>query len=118
MGNMGSLFVSSGKGKKIPMYSLKTIVEEYKIENAVLKMDCEGCEYNLLNEDDETLKKFNRIVLEFHYGYKNIDYKLRNTGFSTKAFIVSKRGGNDPRLKSMALNNRDYTYGLLYAKLI
>ena len=35
---------------KIKMYSLETLLNENGIDGAILKMDCEGCEYNLLNE--------------------------------------------------------------------
>ena len=34
--------------------------------------DCEGCEYNLLNEDCDILKKFKRIQLEYHHGYNKL----------------------------------------------
>jgi len=96
------------------------LINEFDIKEAVLKMDCEGCEYNILNEDDVVLKKFKRIVLEFHYGYKNIESKLKHAGFSTEVLRIQKhRGdGGEPSLKSMALKNNDYTGGILYAELI
>jgi hypothetical protein len=81
-------------------------------------MDCKGCEYALLEKDDETLKKFKKIVLEFHYGYKNIESKLRNAGFYTEVLRIEKSYGEDPSLKSMALKNNDYTLGILYAELL
>jgi len=114
----GLVLVSSNKGKEVKLYSLKMLINEFDIKEAVLKMDCEGCEYNILNEDDNVLKKFKRIVLEFHYGYKNIESKLRNAGFSTKILVINKSSGKEPSLKSMALKNNDYTYGILYAELI
>ena len=47
----------------------------------MLKMDCEGCEYDsILNTDDEILKKFSTIILEYHYGYQNLVEKLETTG--------------------------------------
>jgi FkbM family methyltransferase len=114
----GLVLVSSNKGKEVKLYSLEMLINEFDIKEAVLKMDCEGCEYNILNEDDDVLKKFKRIVLEFHYGYKNIESKLRNAGFSTKILVINKSSGKEPSLKSMALKNNDYTYGILYAELI
>jgi len=81
-------------------------------------MDFEGCEYASLEEEDETLKKFKKIVLEFHYGYKNIEIKLRNAGFYTEVLRIEKFYEEDSSLKSMALKNNDYTFGILYAELI
>ena len=69
-------------GTKIKILSLKTLLDTYNIENAVLKVDCEGCEYNLLKEDNDTLKKFKRIQIEFHYGYEKLKKKLEDSGFT------------------------------------
>jgi len=112
------LLVSSGEGKEVKLYSLKILLKEFGIKEALLKMDCEGCEYNLLNEDDDVLRKFKRIVLEFHYGYRNIESKLKNAGFSTNVLRIKKSDGKDPSLKSSAQKNNDYTYGLLFAEFI
>jgi hypothetical protein len=94
------------------------LINEFNIKEALLKIDCEGCEYNILYEDDVVLKKFKRIVLEFHYGYKNIESKFKHAGFSTEVLRIQKSSGDEPSLKSMALKNNDYTFGILYAELI
>ncbi|MEM2053560.1 MAG: FkbM family methyltransferase, partial [Thermoplasmata archaeon] len=65
-------------------YSLKTLVNKYNIDSGILKMDCEGCEYNLLNEDDEIIKKFAMIQIEYHYGYEKLVDKLKECGFAIK----------------------------------
>ena len=52
----GSVLVESKHGKKIPIYSLKSLIEEYNLKFPLLKIDCEGCEYNLLNEADDVIK--------------------------------------------------------------
>jgi len=113
-----ALLKPSSKGLKVKSHSLETLLNLYNINKAILKMDCEGCEYQILNENISALRKFKRIELEFHYGYRNIENKLRSAGFSTKVLSVSKSGGRDSDLKSMALKNNDYTFGLLYAELI
>ena len=113
-----AILVASNEGKEIRMYSLKMLLNEFDIKEAVLKMDCEGCEYNILNEEEDVLRKYKRIMLEFHYGYQNIENKLKNAGFSTEAIRIQKFGREDPSLKSMALKNNDYTIGLLYSELI
>ena len=72
-------------GVKIPKLSLEEILSAYNSSNFVLKLDCEGCEYDvLLNSPDQILNKFDAILLEFHSGFKNISYRLKNLGFSIK----------------------------------
>ena len=81
----GASLTSASTGTKIPLFSLKNILEQNKLNSAVLKMDCEGCEYDsILNTDDEILKKFSTIIIEYHYGYQNLVEKLENCGFQVK----------------------------------
>lgn len=78
----GSDLKSSKEGVEIRTLSLMTLLKENNFETAVLKMDCEGCEYNILNEDNDTLRKFKRIMIEYHYGYDALKTKLENCGFT------------------------------------
>ena len=81
----GASLTSASTGTKIPLFSLKNILEQNNLDSAVLKMDCEGCEYDsILNADDEILKKFSTIIIEYHYGYQNLVEKLENCGFQVK----------------------------------
>jgi hypothetical protein len=65
--------------------SLEEVVEYYKIIPEFLKIDCEGCEYDIiLNSSDRILQSFSHILVEYHYGYKKIQKKLENCGFQTK----------------------------------
>lgn len=82
--SIGSSLIASNDGKEIQIYSLKTLLNKYEIENAVLKMDCEGCEHNLLDEDYEVLRRFNLIQIEYHYGYEKLKEKLEKCGFNVK----------------------------------
>jgi FkbM family methyltransferase len=75
---------NSDKGMKIPLYSLKTLIAQYQVHEAVLKMDCEGCEYNILKENNEILRKFKQIQIEYHYGYVELKNKLMNAGFDVR----------------------------------
>ena len=72
-------------GSKIDLITLKDILEEYthpSDDYIILKMDCEGCEYeSILSADKNTLQKFNHIMIEYHYGYKNLRDKLIESGF-------------------------------------
>jgi len=82
-----------GEGVKIPMYSLNTIVSKFNVEKgSVLKVDCEGCEYDLFrNASKETLEQFERIQIEYHYGYKELVNILKKNGFKTKNTIPKYR---------------------------
>jgi FkbM family methyltransferase len=78
-----------GQGVKIPMYSLNTIVSKFNVEKgSVLKVDCEGCEYDLFrNASKEALERFDQIEMEYHYGYKELVNILKKNGFKTKNTI-------------------------------
>jgi len=113
-----SLLKSSDKGVKVKIYSLETLLNQYNIDKAILKMDCEGCEYKMLNEDISTLRKFKKIQMEFHYGFKALERKLNDAGFLVKVFDIHKPGLRvDPELKKMALKNSDYWEGYIFATL-
>jgi len=73
------------KGKSIAIITLEDIVNNYLTfrDSAILKVDCEGCEYGvILSTPDNTLQKFNQIMIEYYHGYKNLEAKLRSTGFA------------------------------------
>jgi len=70
-------------GKPVEIKSLKYIVDNYKIDKCVLKMDCEGCEYDaLLSLDNDTILHFDEIMLEYHYGYENLKKFLEYSGYN------------------------------------
>ena len=73
------------EGRKIRIESLDEIVKKFNLKHAALKVDCEGCEYDLiLNASDEALKAFDQIIMEYHYGYRNLVKRLRQAGFEVK----------------------------------
>lgn len=100
----GNELTQADHGMRIKIFSLKTLLNDYKIDDAILKMDCEGCEYNLLNENNDTLRKFNRIQIEYHYGYEKLKNKLESAGFHVKY--------TDPVIGA---NNKNMHMGYLYA---
>ena len=106
----GTNLKSSNEGTEIKTITLKTLLKEYDYESPVLKMDCEGCEYNLLKEDNDTLKKFKRIQIEYHYGYEKLKEKLENCGFDvtfTKPVHIYNKDASNPNM----------VIGQIYAKL-
>ncbi len=82
------------KGKIIDVTTLDALVKKYKIDNAVLKIDCEGYEYEIIEGARvDILRKFKTITLEYHYGYRSLEAKLRKAGFKTRhtePFYMSK----------------------------
>ena len=109
--SISSSLISFNSGKAIPIYSLKTLLKMYKIKNAIVKMDCEGCEYALLEEDDETLKNIDMIQIEYHYGYSNLIEKLKKVGFQVEYMKAQASYNKDAENPNMML-------GWIYAKRI
>lgn len=81
-------------GKRIPVTTLNSLVNKYHLEGAVLKIDCEGYEYEIIqNASTKLLRKFKTIVMEYHYGFRTLEDKLIDSGFSvrhTVPFYVRK----------------------------
>jgi FkbM family methyltransferase len=76
------------KGRKVKVSSLSDVVERFRIKDAVLKMDCEGCEYGIvLDSDGKTLGSFSEMAIEAHHGYLNLERKLRASGFTVERSV-------------------------------
>ena len=77
------------EGIRIPVLTLEDILSYNDLLNAespILKMDCEGCEYaTILSADKHILQKFSHIMIEYHYGYKNLKEKIEKSGFKVLA---------------------------------
>jgi len=63
---------------------LKDIVDLFEGEPiGLLKMDCEGCEYAVLNSlDNDTYKKIEKIYMEYHNGLQNLPEILNKNGYT------------------------------------
>jgi len=99
----------SKEGVEIRIISLKTLLKENNFDTAVLKMDCEGCEYNIVNEQDETLRKFKQIQMEYHYGYEKLKSKLEDAGFTVRYTEPTKSYNKEATNPNMSL-------GYIYAE--
>ncbi|WP_080561877.1 FkbM family methyltransferase [Saccharolobus islandicus] len=51
---------------KIPKVTLKKILNEYVNDPYLLKIDCEGCEFNLILNEYNDVSVFENIILEYH----------------------------------------------------
>lgn len=87
---MRSILRQFPKGIKISTITLDEIIKKFQIKNnAILKLDCEGCEYDvILNASDSTLNHFSVIQIEYHNGFKNLKTRLINLGFEVSNPIV------------------------------
>jgi hypothetical protein len=66
-----------------PVITLDDLVQRLAIDPDILKVDCEGCEYDvILSSCPEILAKFSYVQIEYHYGYKNLAKKLEGCGFN------------------------------------
>jgi FkbM family methyltransferase len=92
----------SHEGVNIPYLTLEQILNENKLKagEAVLKMDCEGCEYDaILSASKEVLRRFSYVWIEYHNGYKNLRKKLEFCGFNvtvTRPIADPTENKNDP----------------------
>ena len=89
LGKGGFQIEKGGKGLTIPLCSLeeisKYLVNLLKNSELVLKIDCEGCEYDaILSTSTSTLAIYGSIIGEYHYGFAPIKQKLERAGFKTK----------------------------------
>jgi len=62
---------------------LKKVLDLFNGESIdLLKMDCEGCEYSILNNlNREIFGKIKSIEMEFHNGVQNLPEILKENGF-------------------------------------
>lgn len=105
----GSSLINSMEGREIQIISLKSLIKKYNLKNIVIKMDCEGCEYTLLDEEDAVFEKLEMIQIEYHYGYEELVKKLKRCGFDVK--YTEPRKSYNP----YAENTHMYI-GFIYAK--
>ena len=67
---------------KTPVVTLESVVLANSVEDGLLKIDCEGWEYDILNStSDELLRKFEYVVMEYHYGFEEAENRLKKAGF-------------------------------------
>ena len=88
----------SKQGHNLQVLSLGSILRKFlsadHAGNKILKVDCEGCEYNLvLHSTTEELKQLDQIIIEYHYGVKNLTKKIYEAGFEVKT-IKGMKGFN------------------------
>jgi FkbM family methyltransferase len=77
-----STLIPSEAGDTVRIVSLKRIVQDYGLSDAIAKVDGEGCEYELiLGASDRELQAFSQMMIEYHHGCAGLVDRLRKVGF-------------------------------------
>lgn len=98
------------KGTKIKVTTLDDLVKRFDLKHAILKIDCEGGEYDaILNTSNSTLALFDQIMIEYHHGYVNLEKKLRGAGFSCRHTIPVYHYNKN-------VKNKHFLVGFIHAK--
>jgi len=91
---------------EVPIYSLDRVLEEYGPFD-VIKMDCEGCEYDAI-ASSKRIGEINQIQIEYHYGPERLLEALKNAGFEVKTTKPRKQ-------HNQYASDPDMSIGYLYA---
>jgi len=80
--------------KQVQITALSTLLEELKGNRVILKMDCEGCEYDTIhNTPISDLGTIDEMILEYHDGYVNLKNRLERAGFHVNLKDVRTTNG-------------------------
>lgn len=64
---------------------VRKLISQQHLKNIFMKIDCEGCEVEIINNmDDNTIKCISDLVLEYHYDVKPLSDKLKSAGFKVR----------------------------------
>ena len=76
IGNMESAdaYVNQNDSYDVEVITIKDVLEDYNFTPDILKMDCEGCEFEIILNEDLTM--FNDIIFEHHSEMVGKDYNL------------------------------------------
>jgi FkbM family methyltransferase len=100
------------QGTAVPTIPLADIVQMYDLKDAVLKLDCEGGEYDaILGGGPDVLRRFTHIQMEYHYGYRNLEGALVAAGFEV-------HHSRPFRMVNTASERPEFRMGNLYARRV
>lgn len=81
-------------GEKIKQFTLAELIKKFDIAEGIIKMNCEGCEYEtIINTPDDVLEGFSHILIQYHEGAGSLANKLSNAGFRISNEIYSENKG-------------------------
>ena len=88
------------------LLTLEDLTDALSDPQARLKIDCEGDEYDILfSTNRQTLRRYARILIEYHYGGSVLKRHLRAAGFKVRGF---------PPFRYLRDPDPNHAFGLLY----
>jgi FkbM family methyltransferase len=109
----------SNRGNTIPLLTLEQILQQSNVgeDEAALKLDCEGCEYDVvLSSSDNVLRRFSNILIEYHYGYNDIREKLEKSNFDVSLVNIAGNPGGPTAVPNPKNLCKWYYMGYIHAK--
>ncbi len=67
-------YLPSNEKIKVETITIEDIIKEYDIKPSILKIDCEGCEVNVIKHSD--LSMFKKIIFEYHTNITGVDENI------------------------------------------
>lgn len=88
----------SSNSYEVEVITITDILNDYDIVPDILKMDCEGCEFEIIENED--LSMFNDIIFEHHTMLTGKDYnilinKLKDDNFQIKTYPITNQKFDD-----------------------
>ena len=85
-------YINDNDSYQIDIITVHDVLEEYDFPADILKMDCEGCEFEVIHNEDLTM--FNDIIFEHHSkqvgkDFKPLIEKLKKDGFKINTYPVA-----------------------------
>ncbi len=79
----GNNLQNLSSGFSIPAYTIENILTKFDVEDGVLHLDCEGCEYDIISYSPKNvIQKFSHMFVEYHKGYDDLKEKLEDYDYS------------------------------------
>lgn len=90
-------YINEEDSYQIDVITISDVLNDYDFPADVLKMDCEGCEFEVISKHDLTM--FNDIIFEHHAQMVNKDHRtlidiLENQGFKTNIYPCNASDSN------------------------
>ena len=91
-----SQYIKANNQVDVDTVTIEDIIDKYNIKPHILKIDCEGCEVNIVKYSD--LSMFHQIIMEYHTNVTGVNEDilidiLKNQGFELKSQVKFKNKG-------------------------
>lgn len=97
-------FKKENDSYEVDVTTIEKILEENNIEPDILKIDCEGCEFNIILNSD--LSNFNHIIMEHHAKFVGKPHTL----------LINKLKDQGFKIKELSIENQKFDeFGLIFA---